>query len=38
MGEIPAGELDRLPADMVPYPRAGLDNYLSCTPYAELGW
>lgn len=30
--------LDQLPADMVPYPRAGLDNYLSFTPYAELGW
>ncbi|WP_428995010.1 NUDIX hydrolase [Kribbella qitaiheensis] len=30
--------LDQLPAEMVPYPRAGLDNYLSGTPYAELGW
>lgn len=30
--------LDQLPAEMVPYPRAGLDNYLSGTAYAELGW
>ncbi|MFI5736108.1 NUDIX domain-containing protein [Kribbella sp. NPDC051587] len=30
--------LDELPAEMVPYPRAGLDNYLSGIAYAELGW
>ncbi|GAA3137724.1 hypothetical protein JOF29_000117 [Kribbella aluminosa] len=30
--------LEQLPADMVPYPRAGLEGHLRGAPYAELGW
>lgn len=30
--------LDDLPADMVPYPRAGLEGALEHQPYAEIGW
>jgi mutator protein MutT len=31
-------QLDALPADMVPYPRAALDHYRAGEPYAEIGW